>query len=257
MKNNNFPFIKDIEKFIEPDLMNKFPYSFLQKNCIIPVRGEDGNIIIVGDDPLKIDIGEIKSILNKDVKIAKSDSEKILECLEKYYYHPSSSEKIVNDLKEEEIAELQKEIDKETTNLLDLANKAPVIRLVNQIIYRALSMRASDIHLQTLENSFNIRFRIDGVLHDIFQLPKRYQPAIISRIKIISGLNIAEKRIPQDGRTTIKVDGRKIDIRVSIVPTFFGESAVLRLLDQSSFLLEMENLGLLENTYELFNKLIH
>ncbi|HDN97768.1 MAG TPA: type II secretion system protein GspE [bacterium] len=257
MKNNNFPFIKDIEKFIEPDLMNKFPYSFLQKNCIIPVRGEDGNIIIVGDDPLKIAIGEIKSIWNKDVKIAKSDSEKILECLEKYYYHPSSSEKIVNDLKEEEIAELQKEIDKETTNLLDLANKAPVIRLVNQIIYRALSMRASDIHLQTLENSFNIRFRIDGVLHDIFQLPKRYQPAIISRIKIISGLNIAEKRIPQDGRTTIKVDGRKIDIRVSIVPTFFGESAVLRLLDQSSFLLEMENLGLLENTYELFNKLIH
>jgi len=251
------PVIENIEELIDPELLNKFPFSFLYKNCLLPLKSKENEIIIVSDNPLKIDIGEIKKVLNHEVKIACCSPEKILDFLERYYYHPSSSKKVIEDLKEEDIVHLQEEINEDQKNLLDLANKAPVIRLVNQIIYRAISMRASDIHLQTTETSLKVRYRIDGILHDIFVLPKKYQPAIISRIKIISDLDIAEKRIPQDGRTGIKVENRQIDIRVSIIPTFFGESAVLRLLDKSNFLFNIENLGLTGETFNSFNKLIH
>lgn len=258
MKSNGLPVIDNLESLIEPELLSKFPFTFLQRNCLVPVRGQNNGIILVGEDPVCIDLGEIKEILQENFSIARAQPDKILACLERYYYHPSSSQKIVEDLKTDEVMEvLPEELNGEGGNLLDLANKAPVIRLVNQIIYRAISMRATDIHLQTLEDSFKVRYRIDGVLHDIFVLPRRYQPALISRIKIISDLDIAEKRVPQDGRTAIKSDGVQIDIRVSIIPTFFGESAVLRLLNKSAFLFSMEKLGLVGEVFAIFDKLIH
>lgn len=246
----------NFEDRIDPEILNIFPYNFLKNNCFIPVRGENGEILIITENPLNIDIGEIKAILKKDVKIALSSKEKINECIEKFYYHPSSSKKVIDDLSSEEITHIEEDIE-ETANLLDLANKAPVIRIVNQIIYRAISMRASDIHLQITEEKFKVRYRIDGVLHDMFILPKKFHPPIVTRIKIMSNLDIAEKRIPQDGRTSIKVDGKKIDIRISIIPTFFGESIVLRLLDRETFLLGLEELGFSEDNYRKFNQLIH
>jgi len=249
--------IENFEDRIDPEILNIFPYNFLKNNCFIPVMGDNGEIIVITSNPLNLDIGEIKAILKKDVKIMMSDEEKILESIEKFYYHPSSSKKVIDDLSSEEILHIEEDIDTETSNLLDLANKAPVIRIVNQIIYKAISMRASDIHLQLTENFLKVRYRIDGILHDIFILPKKFHPPIITRIKIMSNLDIAEKRIPQDGRTSIRVDGKKIDIRISILPTFFGESVVLRLLDRESFLIGLDELGFSEDNYEKFNKLIH
>lgn len=249
--------IENIEEKIDPELLTLFPYSFLKTNCFIPVRGENGEILIITDNPLKLDIGEIKRILKKEVKICISNQKKINECIEKFYYHPSSSKKVIEDLSSEEVLQIDEEIDTESANLLDLANKAPVIRIVNQIIYRAVSMRASDIHLQVTESSLKVRYRIDGVLHDIFILPKKFHSPIVTRIKIMSNLDIAEKRIPQDGRTSIKVDSKKIDIRISIIPTFFGESIVLRLLNRENFLFSLEQLGFSEENYEKFNRLIH
>ncbi|MCM8767609.1 MAG: type II secretion system ATPase GspE [Candidatus Omnitrophica bacterium] len=249
--------IENFEDRIDPEILNIFPYNFLKNNCFIPVNGENGEILIITNNPLNLDIGEIKTILKREIKIALSSEEKINEFIEKFYYHPSSSKKVIDDLSTEESLHLEEDIDTETSNLLDLANKAPVIRIVNQIIYRAISMRASDIHLQVMESSLKVRYRIDGILHDIFVLPKKYHPPIITRIKIMSNLDIAEKRIPQDGRTSIKVDSKKIDIRISIIPTFFGESVVLRLLDRATFLLSLEQLGFSEDNYEKFNHLIH
>jgi type IV pilus assembly protein PilB len=202
-------YLDNFEDRIDPEILNIFPYNFLKNNCFIPVLGDNGDIFIVTSNPLKIDIGEIKTILKKDVRIVLSSEEKINDCIEKFYYHPSSSKKVIDDLSSEEIIHIEGDIDTETSNLLDLANKAPVIRIVNQIIYRAISMRASDIHLQVTENSLKVRYRIDGVLHDIFVLPKKFHPPIVTRIKIMSNLDIAEKRIPQDGRTSIKVDSKK------------------------------------------------
>ncbi len=250
--------IENLEERIEPEVLNLFPYNFLKKNCFLPLNGENGEIIIVTDNLLKIDLEEIKNIVKKEISVVIMPTEKIEECIEKFYYHPTSSKRVIDDLKEDEdIIELKDEDISGTTNLLDLANKAPVIRIVNQIIYRAISTRASDIHIQATETEVKIRYRIDGVLHDIFVLPKKFHPAIISRIKIISNLDIAEKRVPQDGRTSIKVDSKKIDIRISIIPTFFGESAVLRLLDRNSYLFTLEQLGFSEENYEKFNRLIH
>jgi len=248
---------ENFEERIDPEILNVFPYNFLKRNCFLPVKGENEEIVIVTDDPFKIDIGEIKKIIKKDITIAIAPSDKIQECLEKFYYRPTSSKRVIDDLKEEEdIINISEEDIPETTNLLDLANKAPVIRIVNQIIYRAISMRASDVHIQAAETEVKIRYRIDGVLHDIFVLPKRFHPAIISRVKIISNLDIAEKRVPQDGRTSIKVDSKKVDVRISIIPTFFGESAVLRLLDRNSYLFSLSELGFSKENYEKFNKLI-
>jgi len=257
MENKSVLWIENPEEMVDPELLSSFPFSFLKKNCLLPLKNAEGEIIVVTDDLLKTDIGEIRSKINKEIKIALASTESIQHCLDKYYYHPSSSQKVIDDLNSEEMAHLEQDIDVENMNLLDLANKAPVIRLVNQILYRAISMRASDIHIQAGESDVKVRYRIDGVLHDIFVLPRKYHPAIVTRIKIISNLDIAEKRVPQDGRTSIKVDGKKIDIRVSVIPTFFGESVVLRLLDRSTFLFSLAGLGFSKNNYEKFNELIH
>lgn len=257
MKNKSILWIENPDDMIDSELLTSFPYTFLKNNCLLPLKNAEGEIIIVTDDPLKTDIGEIRSQLNREVKIALTSTENIQRCLDKFYYHPSSSKKVIDDLKSEEVLHLEEDIDVDGVNLLDLANKAPIIRLVNQILYRAISMRASDIHIQGGETDVKVRYRVDGVLHDIFILPRKYHPAIVTRIKIISNLDIAEKRIPQDGRTSIKTDSKKIDIRVSIIPTFFGESVVLRLLDRSSFLFNLNDLGFSEEYYGKFDKLIH
>ena len=138
---------------------------------------------------------------------------------------------------------LEEDIDVESMNLLDLANKAPIIRLVNQILYKAISMRASDVHINIGESVMKVRHRGGQFLHDIFVLPKKFHPAIVTRIKIISNLDIAEKRIPQDGRTSIKIDSKTTDIRVSIIPTFFGESVVLRFLTEAPSFYPLMNWG--------------
>jgi general secretion pathway protein E len=257
MENKSVLWIENLEEMIDPELLTSFPYAFLKNNCLIPLKGVDGEVVVVTDDLLKMDIGEVRSLLNRETKIALASTENIQRCLDKFYYHPSSSKKVIDDLSSEDVINLEEDIDINGMNLLDLANKAPVIRLVNQIIYRAISMRASDIHIQGGESDLKVRYRVDGILHDIFVLPRKYHPAIVTRIKIISNLDIAEKRIPQDGRTSIKTDGKKIDIRVSIIPTFFGESVVLRLLDRSSFLFNLNDLGFSDDCYEKFNRLIH
>ncbi len=193
------------------------------------------------------------------VKLSNSQEE-ILNLLKKHYYSPSSSQKIIQELSRDEAVlgeSFTEDLPAQNGDLLDLANQAPIIRLVNQIFYRAILMRASDIHIQSLESHLKVRYRIDGMLHDILTLPSKYQPAVISRIKIISDLDIAEKRIPQDGRTGIRVEDKQIDVRVSIIPTFFGESAVLRLLDQSTYNFGLNELGFSKEDLARFDKLIH
>jgi len=257
MENKSALWIENPEEMVDPELLSLFSFSFLKNNCLLPLKDEKGEIIIATDDLLKIDISEIKTRLNRDVRIALASADSIHRCLDKYYYHPTTSQKVIDDLNSEEMTHLEEDIDVESMNLLDLANKAPIIRLVNQILYKAISMRASDVHIQIGESLLKVRYRVDGVLHDIFVLPRKFHPAIVTRIKIISTLDIAEKRIPQDGRTSIKIDNKKIDIRVSIIPTFFGESVVLRLLDRSTFLFGLNELGFSEDTYKKFDELIH
>jgi len=141
-------------------------------------------------------------------------------------------------------------------DLLDIASKAPVIKLVNLIIFEAVKARASDIHIEPYEKELRVRYRIDGVLYESISPPKQYQAAITSRVKIMANLNIAEKRLPQDGRIKIKITDREIDIRVSVIPVTFGERIVLRLLDRSSQLFTLSDLGFMPEKLSAFNRLI-
>jgi general secretion pathway protein E len=163
-------------------------------------------------------------------------------------------EKIIEDI--DDIPEYASDDDEDVDHLRDMASEAPVIRLVNLIITKAVDLRASDIHFEPFENQFRIRYRVDGVLHDVEAPPKRLQSALVSRVKIMAKMNIAERRLPQDGRIMVKVKGKEIDFRVSTVPTIHGESVVLRILDKSSIVLDIEKLGFPEDIMREFNHAI-
>ncbi len=166
----------------------------------------------------------------------------------------ASAEQMLEDLEDEE-AGLAKEIE-EIGDLLESEDDAPVIRLVNTLLSQALKDRASDIHIEPFESEVKVRFRIDGVLHTIVTPPKRVQSAMVSRIKVMAGLDIAEKRHPQDGRFRVKVAGREVDVRVSVLPTAHGERVVMRLLDRSQTLLTLNDLGMSKAQHELMSKII-
>ena len=141
-------------------------------------------------------------------------------------------------------------------DIMDMANDAPIIKLVNTVITQAITDRASDIHIEPYEKELGVRFRIDGILYPMFTPPKKFQAAIISRIKIMSNLNIAENRLPQDGRIQLKIAGKEIDIRVSIFPTYYGERVVLRLLNKTDMSFDLNAIGFSDKTLSQFNKLI-
>ncbi|MCX5641716.1 MAG: ATPase, T2SS/T4P/T4SS family [Candidatus Omnitrophica bacterium] len=248
------PFKKDFQPLFSSELVGLISFDSWQRWKALPIRDEE-KIFIVSADPLRLPRLEIEAGLKFPVNLAFGLTPEIVELLERNYWRPSQ-EKVRRDISV--TPEVPGVVENGSTreNLLDLANKAPVIRMVNQAIFQALQQGASDIHLQPQENEFRVRYRIDGVLHDMFKLPAAMQPAVISRIKILSGLNIAERRLPQDGRTTVHLESRPIDIRVSILPTYWGESAVLRLLDQASFLFSLPTLGFYADELELMEKFI-
>jgi general secretion pathway protein E len=178
--------------------------------------------------------------------------------LEKFYGSAASTlGRIIEGIDEDSIDNLSDEIE-DIEQLKDLASEAPVIRLVNLLISKAIENRASDIHIEPFEKDLKVRYRIDGILHDVEAPPKKLKAALISRVKIMSKLNIAERRLPQDGRIKLKVLGRDIDLRVSTIPTLYGESVVMRILDKSNTsLYDIRRLGFPEDSLREFESLIH
>jgi general secretion pathway protein E len=163
---------------------------------------------------------------------------------------------VIEDLGAETLDRLATALEEEPRDLLEAADEAPIIKLVNSLLFEAVKKRASDIHIEPFERDLMIRYRIDGVLYNVLTPPKRLQASIISRIKIMAGLNIAEKRLPQDGRIGIKIAGRDVDIRVSAIPTAHGERLVLRLLDKGNLLLKLSEIGLQPDRLGTLDQLI-
>jgi general secretion pathway protein E len=183
-------------------------------------------------------------------------SQAILDCINAVYDRAANeAEQLVGDM-EGDLDMVAHELE-EPQDLLDSSDEAPIIRLVNSLLFRAAKERASDIHIEPQEKDICVRFRIDGVLQEVIRPPKRFQNSIISRVKIMGGLNIAEKRLPQDGRIRVKLAGRDIDIRLSTTPTVFGERIVMRLLDKSAVLLDLAEIGMDKNQLALMEGLIH
>jgi general secretion pathway protein E len=240
----------------EPTLYENLSVQFMKESKFIPGPMENNTLTVIMADPYDFyAIDAIRLATNKKIQVLFGQEAKILEAIERSYGAGGSSmEKIIEDM--DSIPDLQAEGEENVDQLRDMASEGPVIRLVNLIITRAIERRASDIHLEPFEDNFRVRYRVDGVLHDVESPPKRLQAAIISRIKIMAKLNIAERRLPQDGRIMLRVKGKEIDFRVSTVPTIHGESIVLRILDKSSIVLDIMKLGFGRDTLKAFQELI-
>jgi len=222
----------------------------------VPARLEHQKLTVIMSNPLDFyTIDAIRLATNCQVQVLLGKESDILEVVDRYYgLDETSMGKIIEDM--ESIPEYRAEEEENIDQLRDMASEGPVIRLVNLIITKAIEMRASDIHFEPYENQFRVRYRIDGVLHDVESPPKRLQAAIISRVKIMAKLNIAERRLPQDGRIMLRIKGKEIDFRVSSIPTIYGESLVLRILDRGSTLLDIEKLGFSPETLRDFKEVI-
>lgn len=236
---------EEISNFkIDYEIIKKIPLSFAHHHHVIPIDF-DGNILTLAtDNPFNfLAFNNFKVFLGYEIAGILTNTQDIDEFLGKYYGLKEGApiDALVTGMKDTQQVVLR-EIEEEKLALKE-KEETPVVKLVSLLIAEAVKKRASDIHVEPQENKFRIRYRIDGILHEVPGPPKRLQASVISRIKIMAGMDIAEKRLPQDGRIRIEIGGKVLDLRVSTLPAIYGESVVLRILDKSSFLLGLKELG--------------
>ena len=212
---------------------------FLKQHHVVPVRqGEDGLALIVADPADSYPLHAVELALGRPIALCIGLRSEIDDLIERYYGQGRSAMGTIVENLDGSAAE-----EDDVEHLRDLASEAPVIRLVNLILQRAVEQRASDVHIEPFENRLKVRYRIDGVLHEVEAPPSSSTAAVISRVKIMAKLNIAERRLPQDGRIQLRVQGKELDLRVSTVPTSFGESVVMRILDRETVVFDFSALG--------------
>ena len=234
------------------------PINFAKRYQILPVQKRDGAVVVATADPSQLGpLDDMRVLLHKPIRVVVAPGPLIVDAINRIYDAAlNSASDLMEGLNEDRLEMMAQDFE-ETQDLLDADEEAPIIRLVNSLLFQAVKDRASDIHIEPYERDLTVRFRIDGNLYDIISPPKRFQPVIFSRIKIMAGANLAEKRLPQDGRIRIKLAGKEVDIRVSTVPTAYGERVVMRLLDRSATILQLDELGLDGHKLELVDSLVH
>ena len=242
---------------IRTNFTSSIPIAFLKKYIMVPVTTGDDEFIAINDPFNYQPIDELRHILNwNGIRQVLCPKAAIISAINfAYDMTQNSAEEVMQEIDEEDPEALFSEIE-ETGDLLDDTSDSPVIRLVNLMFSQAVRDKASDIHIEPYRNYLKIRQRLDGILYDMLSPPKHVQSALISRIKVMADLNIAEKRLPQDGRIELKVGNKEVDIRVSTLPTAFGERVVLRLLDKSSVLLSLTDLGMPDDRFAPFQEQI-
>jgi len=246
---------------LNPQLVRKMPLEFLKKQCAIPVELKDGSIVIALADLLNVEAYDaILTVLGQPYPRVVCPSSEIEQAISRCYYDTAieSDDRRTGpyDTEEGDIHIDGSFVQTYAEDLLNVTNKAPVVKLVNKIFFQAVQSRASDIHIEPYEKNARVRFRIDGVLHDTFTLPKQQVLELSSRLKIMANLNIAERRLPQDGQSRIKISDELMDIRVSVIPTSSGERIVLRLLDKGNSDLGLEKMGFSRKILDRFGNLI-
>ncbi len=242
--------IKDDD--IEPALLKDLPLSFVKGNVFLPLRRQGGELLAaVADNQGVLALIDVARTHNLKPRPVQAPKGVILDAINRIYSRTSSVSDVMGEIKGEDLSMIATEFES-PKDLIELTEEAPIIRLLNALLMEAVKERASDIHIEPYENGLDVRLRVDGVLRKVLTPPKIIQDAFISRIKILAGLDIGEKRLPQDGRIRLLVGGKDIDIRVSIVPTSMGERAVLRLLDRQMGVLSLEMIGLKGATLNTF-----
>ncbi|MBT3455683.1 Flp pilus assembly complex ATPase component TadA [bacterium] len=252
---SSFQYVEKItDKMTEPSLLAKTTFKFLRDNAIIPIE-QDKQILILTANPLDFQpLDELNIILGGNAVYAVSTRAVIIDGVNRFYPLEETSQ-MMEELEDEDPETLEfEEIDEK--DILGMASEAPIIKLVNHILFQAVKREASDIHIEPQEKEVRVRYRVDGVMYSVLTPPKRVQGALISRIKIMANLNIAEKRKPQDGRIQIKIADRSIDLRVSVLPIIFGESIVMRLFDQTKSIETLKKLGFNKRDYDIVHKSI-
>lgn len=239
------------EQMVDVTLLGRVPLRFLRENVVMPIT-MNGTVFILTSDPFHFQpIDELNILLGGKIKALVATGKLISDGINRYY-PMGGAKQMIEELEEEKDFEEGVEFDQiEDKDILGTEAEAPIIKLVNHVLFQAVKRGASDIHVEPFEKEVIIRYRIDGIMSNVMSPPKRVQSALSSRIKIMAGLNIAEKRIPQDGRIEIKVAEKSIDLRVSVLPVSFGERIVMRLLDKSRTFAGLEDIGLSERDYRI------
>ncbi len=254
----NIPFINLSHFIISPEVVRFVPEVLARKYNLIPVFNVGDTVTIAMSDPLNIfatDELRMKTKLNVETCLALENE--IKNAINQYYSVSEDMGKVIQTLEAETIGMPLDGGEIEAKRLETLIEEAPVIKLVNMFFLEAVREGASDIHIEPEEGFLRVRYRVDGIMHEVSTIPRKLQPAILSRIKILSNLDISERRVSQDGRMQIRVGQKQIDLRVSVVPTIFGENIVIRLLDTSQMLLKLSDLGLSKDYHlNVYEKLI-
>lgn len=255
-------FFEDIpSKAVPPEFVESIPATYAQHHYLIGItdQSSEGNngLIVVLSRPLDTNaLDNVSKMLQAPVTAAVATRATITSAIDiAYEQRTTVIEEVAEELDSQNLDQLIDEVGT-SDDLLDVVNRPPVIRLVNDVLFRALQLRASDIHVHPYETKIQIRYRIDGILYDSLSLNRNVLPLIISRIKVMAGMDIAERRMPQDGRCSVRLGQREVDLRISTVPTSYGERSVLRLLDKSTAIYGLNELGLWKEDLERFDSLL-
>jgi len=256
------PFQSHIDEHaLVSELVSKVPINYAKKNRLLPIATDKTAVTVAIADPSNYEaLDDLHVLFGKTIMPVVAPAEVIMQAINSAYDQATatSAQDLMIDLEEERLDLVASELASEPRDLLEADDAAPIIKLVNGLLSQAVKDRASDIHIEIFERDLLVRFRVDGMLYDVLSPPKRFHAAICSRIKVMSGLNIAEKRLPQDGRIRVRIAGRDIDIRVSTIPTAFGERIVLRLLDRAQAVVDinLDRLGFSGDNLRKIDRLI-
>ena len=240
-------FVDLAETPVDPSAAGLISASLARRYQALPLGWDEGRLVLALADPSNVfAIDDIRTITKRELKVVVSTRDAILEAIDKYHRMDGEAESISAQ------AASESEADDDLSSIREVVEDAPIVKLVNMLISQAVADRASDIHIEPAERDLRIRYRIDGVLHEVMRPPKSIQSGVISRLKIMAEINIAERRIPQDGRVNVNIGGKSVDLRVATLPTVYGEKIVLRILDKSTALLKLSDLGFLPSSMERY-----
>ncbi|MHB8107574.1 MAG: GspE/PulE family protein [Candidatus Cryosericum sp.] len=253
----HMPFVDVMAEQIEADVLALVDQERAKRYGFVAFKREEGVVSIALSDPTNIELMDyLLATYGRETKFFVAPKNAIYGAIEKYYVVGNSIKEASSEAKTEIVTEAGAGDEVSIEQLREMGQDAPVIRLVNTIITQAIVERASDIHVEPQKDHLRVRYRVDGILLEKQKLPRNIQAGVLSRIKIMSSMDIAERRKPQDGRISLRIENKAIDFRVSSLPTIYGEKIVMRILDKSSAMVPLENLGFLNDTLSLFNNVI-
>src|SRR4051794_36694454 len=241
------PFVDLTEYSVDGSAIGRVPGGVCRRHVALPIAYEDGRLVVAMADPGNVfALDDFRSITGMDVRPVVATKGDVLAAIDRYYRADADMDDITSAMEVEE--------DDDLSNVREVVEDAPIVKYVNLLITQAIQDRASDIHIEPTEHDLRVRYRIDGVLHEVMRSPRAIQSGVTSRLKIMADINIAERRIPQDGRLSVNAHGKKIDLRVATLPTVWGEKVVMRVLDNSTARLSLDDLGFGASNYTRYSK---